>query len=779
MLPTPFTPSNEHSADNNENASSNGRTLTGESGTSYTNQLFALATPTSNSSMILTNHGDTYTSGSRSFSEDVLEESDQDMSDGGVPLTMTSSYAEDLNAEMDAVDAEIMGQENLVGLHPDPPFQFTTDSSYTYHVLNEPNFPLQLGGGSSYLSEGHIPVLEPTNTTDLPAVMSNFLQQLQHIQDGQEHGEFESAPDEHHDMFINHNQSIPPFAFLDFHNPFLMRAQLDMWHNSDVQATVSQSDVQFSSPLNEAGDDDQESDVDHDVDHDIDHDAGIDADQPEVDNQLNMNFGNFLEDWASSLARRGANQTRTRGPPSQTAINSHCLADNIEPVRRCDLQGEECDIQRINWKDLGVTRLEARQRRRITYKNYTTLIYPNRPQLHPRQLHGTRLGNDDNYFKFRQMDFQHNVHIRHFQLRNLITCPSQDCILYAAKTKVLHYNPTIASTPSVLIDLANPRIPAFHSVSNGCQISTLTSGHDIVVAGGFEGQYALNSTRAQNGTKHIEGVITEQPNDITNHAQVHLSRSSTPLVTFASNDSGIRTLDVTTNKFISEHIYDHAMNCTAVSPDRRLRVLVGDTRKVMICNSDTGDILQELEGHLDFGFACDWSEDGWTVATGNQDMQVKIWDARYWNRPVASIAADMAGVRKLKFSPLGSGRPILVAAEPADYVNIINAETFDSKQTLSFFGEIGGFDFTNDGQELIVANCDSLRGGIMEFERCDFATEGLCGKDEQIRIMMAGKKRDYGLSSMGEGLLEESSDLRGTAKRRERRAALLTDLGSF
>lgn len=388
------------------------------------------------------------------------------------------------------------------------------------------------------------------------------------------------------------------------------------------------------------------------------------------------------------------------------------------------------------------------------------------------------------------MDFQHNVHIRHFQLRNLITSPSQNCVIYAAKTKAMYYDPTIESTPRVLMDLSNPRTQSFHSALNGCQISTLTSGHEIVVAGGFEGQYALINTRARRGTKQTEGMITEHPHDITNHAQVHLSRSSSPLVTFASNDSGIRTLDVTTNKFISDHLYDHAMNCTAVSPDQRLRVLVGDTRKVTICDSDTGQILKELDGHLDYGFACDWSENGWTVATGNQDMQVKIWDARKWGSPVKSIAAEMAGVRKLKFSPLGSGRPVLVAAEPADYVNIINAETWDSKHTLSFFGEIGGFDFTNDGQDLIVANCDALRGGIMEFERCDFATEGLCGKDELIRLKIddeektlarTGRKRDYDTTGMADAddLMEESPDLRGTTKRRERRAALLTNLGLF
>ncbi|KAJ8070437.1 hypothetical protein OCU04_000811 [Sclerotinia nivalis] len=704
MLPTPLTPPYGSSADNIENDSSSGRILPDAPDTLSTNHPFALATPMSNSSMILNGPSGAHTPGSRFFPEDMMEGSDQDMSDGGAPLTTIPSHAEQLNAAMEAVGSEVMGHYNLVGLHHDPQFQSLPNPFSTHTSLGELDVPSGPGGSSfQYEGDTPLPLPEVINTTDLPAVMSEVSQQLQHIQDGQEHGDFESAPDEHHDTFVNHNQ---------------------------------------------------------------------------IDNQFNMNLGDFLSDWATTVPRRVTGKFKRAGP-SQAAITSHILARDLMPMRRCDLQGDECDIQRIDWKDLGVTRLEARQRRRATYKNYTNLIYPNRPQLHPRQLHGLRLANCDNYFKFRRMDFQHDVHIRHFQLRNLISCLSQNCVTYAAKTKVLHYDPTIGSTPRVLMDLGNPRLSAFHTTFNGCQISTLTSGHEIVVAGGFEGQYALINTRAHKDAKLIEGVITEHPNDITNHAQVHLSRSSSPLVTFASNDSGVRTLDVTTNKFISDHLYDHAMNCTAVSPDRRLRVLVGDTRKVMICNSETGQVLQELEGHLDFGFACDWSENGWMVATGNQDMQVKIWDARYWNRPVASLAADMAGVRKLKFSPLGTGRPILVAAEPADYVNIIDAETFDSKQTLSFLGEIGGFDFTNDGQELIVANCDTLRGGIMEFERCDFATEGLCGKDEQIRFMMSGTKREFGNTSMADDILEEPPELRGTTKRRERRAALLTDLGLF
>jgi WD40 repeat protein len=340
------------------------------------------------------------------------------------------------------------------------------------------------------------------------------------------------------------------------------------------------------------------------------------------------------------------------------------------------------------------------------------------------------------------------------------------------------------------MDLTNPNIqPAHVFPGNGVQISTLTVAHDILVAGGFSGEYGIINLRAPKETKHTEGIITHHVNGITNHVQVHLPRnSSSPVAAFASNDMSIRVLDVNTNKFIAEHRYEHAINCTAVSPDRRLRVLVGDNRNVMICNVETGEILQDLEGHRDFGFACDWADDGWTVATGNQDMQVKIWDARKWKSssgiacPVSTIAAEMAGVRKLKFSPLGSGKRVLIAAEPADFINVIDAETFSSKQTLSFFGEIGGVDFTNDGQDLIVANCDNMRGGIMEFERCNFAVEGTHGLDEH-EDYAAGRyrtRREREFDWKGSDEIGRSLKPRGTENQRSRRAAMLgTNMGIF
>jgi WD40 repeat protein len=387
------------------------------------------------------------------------------------------------------------------------------------------------------------------------------------------------------------------------------------------------------------------------------------------------------------------------------------------------------------------------------------------------------------------MDFDHKVKLTHFQLRNVMACASRGHVFYAGRSRVWQWNPSALSGskgPSVAMELKNPTIQPFHALPGGMQISTLDTAHDILVAGGFCGEYALLNLKAHKDTKQTEGLITDELNAITNHVQVHLHRgSSLPVASFSSNDTGFRVLDINTNTFIQDHKYDYAMNCSAISPDQRLRVCVGDTKDVMICNSDTGEILQRLDGHRDYGFACDWADDGWTVATGNQDMQVKIWDARKWTSssgssyPIATIESEMAGVRKLKFSPLGSGKRVLVAAEPADVVSIIDAQTFASKQTLNFFGEIGGVDFTNDGQDLFVANSDGMRGGIIQYERCGLADEGMHRLESRRLTRQDGRSRGYDWIS-DEDEMETHPKARRTAAHRQRKAAGLgVSIGHF
>jgi WD40 repeat protein len=279
------------------------------------------------------------------------------------------------------------------------------------------------------------------------------------------------------------------------------------------------------------------------------------------------------------------------------------------------------------------------------------------------------------------------------------------------------------------MDLRSPTIQPPHALQpfQPIQISTVAADHNLVIAGGFYGEYGMTRLDAPPGSRHIEGLMTHDPNPITNHIQIYLNRhSGLPQAAFASNDNGLRILDCMTNTIAAQHKFDYAINCSAISPDHRLRALVGDTRSVMISNAETGETLQELSGHEDYGFACAWADNGWHVATGNQDKLIKVWDARMWTdhhgagKPLKTIAATMAGARSLKFSPLGSGKRVLVASEAADIISVIDAETYNEKQTLDLYGEICGVDFTPDGSLLFAGINDPLRGGIMEFEKCGF-----------------------------------------------------------
>ncbi|KAI2629821.1 YVTN repeat-like/Quino protein amine dehydrogenase [Hypoxylon sp. NC1633] len=391
-----------------------------------------------------------------------------------------------------------------------------------------------------------------------------------------------------------------------------------------------------------------------------------------------------------------------------------------ECLRRVDyrqLRGDEYDFQGINWSDLGITRNLARGRRMQSFRNYVNR--PNSDSIH-NSLTDRLLRPAANYFRFKSMDIRRDVRLLHFQLRNILGVASRTRVFYPSFTSIRELDPTTGRDKAAM---------RFDSQTDA-HISTLTASEDILIAGGFYGTYRYRYLDSSGGLKTHEGRLTNHYSGITNHVQIHSSRhSSTPLAAFASNDYGFRVVDLTANRVTSEVMYDFAMNCSALSPDMRLRVLVGDHQNVLITNAETGEVLQDLEGHRDFGFACDWAPDGWTVATGNQDRSIRIWDARKWKNSkgkstaVAVIRTEMAGARSLKFSPLGSGKRTLVAAEEADFVNLIDAQTFSTRQTVDIFGELGGVAFANGGQDLIALSCDLSRGGVMRLERCDTGAE--------------------------------------------------------
>ncbi|KHN94167.1 WD domain containing protein [Metarhizium album ARSEF 1941] len=455
---------------------------------------------------------------------------------------------------------------------------------------------------------------------------------------------------------------------------------------------------------------------------------------PAIPGAENLGLVDFLRSWAYQGSF--ADSPRSRPPHLGEVIKQ--AGARVKEVRYSDLRGDHCDFQGLNWAAMETTRRNARERRLRTYKNYVN--HHGSDILAP-HMDDEGIPSFESFFRLRRMNIRQDVHLAHFQLRNVLACPSRTHAYYPSPTGVNRIN-TISRTTDVMMNTRD--LPSMSAA-----LSSLDAACGVLMGGTFGGDYYLKPLDCDDKSRFTEGQITSDFSGITNHVKIYQPRrSSGPAAAIASNDRGFRVMDVGTEHFVSEKMYPFALNCSALSPDHRLRVLVGDSSKALITNADTGEVLQELAGHRDYGFACDWSEDGRTVATGFQDRGVKIWDARRWcnssgiSTPLYTIRSEMASVRGLRFSPLGSGKPVLVAAEEADYINFVDAQTFASKQTIDVFGEIGGIAFANDGQEVNVLCCDKHRGGLLQLERCGRRPEPLLENLEQhsLRCLHLGEE---------------------------------------
>ncbi|GIK07324.1 hypothetical protein Aspvir_002986 [Aspergillus viridinutans] len=440
---------------------------------------------------------------------------------------------------------------------------------------------------------------------------------------------------------------------------------------------------------------------------------GIDAHLPAsvihgTTHERNLNIDQFINQWLLESTTRSTPSlpliSRLLPPYPISRILGWTPPEKI--IRPNNYSRDFYDIQQIPWwETLRVKRSDARELRDLWYTSYHNVDYPHH------QMDG-KLPQEEFYFREKSMHTRHRASIEHFQLRNLMSVPAYNTVHFSHESKVYSWVPAHDDL-SCLIDLSKP--PINSGFRGPVKISTMKSAHNVCIAGGFTGEYALRPEGKEGAT--VEGYVTTNANGITNHIDIVPSRTShAPMAIFASNDQHLRVLDCETNTFLADHELSRAINCTATSPDGRLRVVIGDSPDAWVVEADTGRPVQPLRGHRDFGFACAWSPDMRHIATSNQDKTVIIWDARTW-RILQTIESDVAGYRSVRFSPVGGGPRTLLLAEPADRIAIVNAQTYQTRQVHDFFGEIGGADFSPDGSTIWVANTDEHFGGFMEFDR--------------------------------------------------------------
>ena len=391
-----------------------------------------------------------------------------------------------------------------------------------------------------------------------------------------------------------------------------------------------------------------------------------------------------------------------------------------------DLDGDRFDLQGLNWWELGTMRTKARGIRSHLYTNPLASKLRTQRAPHALVLAGTdttipwtqtpiSLPSSDSHFRFRRLNTAHIVHLAHFELRNSsLAASSRNSIFYAGESKIICFDPTL-NTKKCVLDFTQ-RCPGQEG-SLAMTITALFAGNGVLLAGGFEGDYVMRSLFSEDDEAITSGLVTKCENGITNHIHTFLDRrSGLPQAVFSSNDK-VRVLDCHTNTFVNEHSFPSSVNCSATSPDTRLRLHVGDFDHPWISDADTGNRIVQLQSHQGFGFACDWADDSIHMATSSESGVVQIWDARNWTYPLQTMNTEIGSVRSMHFSPVGGGRPVLLLAELADIVSVVDAATFETRQRFDFFGRIAGVSFVPDGRTFYVANEDKNFGGLMEFER--------------------------------------------------------------
>lgn len=365
------------------------------------------------------------------------------------------------------------------------------------------------------------------------------------------------------------------------------------------------------------------------------------------------------------------------------------------------------DLQGIPWHRLHFSRQKYRETRLLQYKNYENLNVPH--DLVEQDCKPYTKGG-------RYFDFWYNTRlvkstIVHFQLRNLVWATTKHDVYVMHHYAVNHWSP-IKRKSTVVLDLIGSvtATPPGQTV-NRVQVSTMCAAQGLLVAGGFHGEMVCKSLQAP-GVQYC-ARITHDENAITNAIDIYSSESGATRIMSSNNDSIVRVFDAATFRTLHRFYFSWPVNHTSVSPDGRTVLVVGDDPLGFLADAQSGKVIANLHGHLDYSFASAWHPDGRMFATGNQDTTCQIWDVRQLRTSLMALKGRIGAIRSIRFS--ADGR-FMAMAEPADFVHVFDTQRdFARSQEIDLFGEIAGISFSPDSEAFFVGVADRTYGSLLEY----------------------------------------------------------------
>lgn len=282
---------------------------------------------------------------------------------------------------------------------------------------------------------------------------------------------------------------------------------------------------------------------------------------------------------------------------------------------------------------------------------------------------------DYRFLRIRNPSHFERTTIKHWQLRDLICCPSFDPnhVYFVQDSTVLKRNYLTNTTTSVQ-SLEFP--PASMTVNCG-----------FMAAGGQESQLVVRNLTSD--TVHFNDSIGGTINNACHIAQYSPgnNRPSDIRLHISNNDNKIKVFSLERMDPIQDIRCSVSINNCAVSPDGTCMVAVGDDTNVLLFDVRNGySQLEKLTGqYKDGGFSCSWNAYSNCFAVASQDGMVVIWDLRtrkVLSKMQSKQASQLKGAcRTVKFSPT-PGIDLLIFAEHVNYLHIIDTRNFEDHQII-------------------------------------------------------------------------------------------------
>jgi WD40 repeat protein len=211
----------------------------------------------------------------------------------------------------------------------------------------------------------------------------------------------------------------------------------------------------------------------------------------------------------------------------------------------------------------------------------------------------------------------------------------------------------------------------------------------------------VNDKKPDITTKRI--ICNMEEKQLVNYVQI--IDNGTKLLT-CCNDSNIRIYDLESLDIVITYSAINCVNHAEIG--NNMVAAVGDYEKIILFDRNSTNVIMNLTGHNDFGFAVRFKDD-YNVGSGNQDHTCKLWDIRK-GECYKTIYGYFEAIGDIAF--IDSDQ--LILAENMDFLHIYDCKN-DTIQTIEYFAYSSGFCYKRG--MIYQGLFEHSNFGIMVYER--------------------------------------------------------------